>query len=268
MKNVSVSEIIKQVEIRNITFSITFLACECNLEGSRTMQCAREDGACHCLKGIGGHKCDECARGYLGQAPYCSPCGECFDNWDRIINEKKEETLELIERAKNMKKIGAVGGYIREFEDMEKQLVDVQDLINNTTISNEDVVNIEITQGLLNTKLQKNMENLNHVENNIMANVTQDINLKQIALNDLQMREQNLKSITLEMKNNSTILQEANVRGALSLIHVAKQNAIAAEKRVNDAKVYFNFFFWNLRLSKIGLQLIFNKYSGYIGAEA
>lgn len=214
------------------------------------MQCARDDGACVCLKGIGGHKCDECARGYLGQAPYCTPCGECFDNWDRIINEKTEETLELIERAKNMKKIGAVGGYIREFEDMEKQLRDVEELIKNTNVSNEDVVNIEIKEETLDTILKKNMKDLNHVENDIMANVTQEINLKQIALNDLKMREQNLKTITQEMRNNSTILQEANVRGALSLIQGAKLNAITAEKRVNDAKV-FSFTFFLLQITKL-----------------
>lgn len=144
----------------------------------------------------------------------------------------------LIERAKNMKKIGAVGGYIREFEDMEKQLVDIQNLLNNTQISGEDYNDIEITLGMLNEKLKKNMKNLDYVENNIMVNVTQDISLKQIALNDLQMRELNLKNISLEMRNNSTILQEANVRGALSLINVAKQNAVATEKRVNDAKVH------------------------------
>lgn len=46
-------------------------------------------GACKCLPGIGGHNCDRCARGYLGQAPECFPCGECFDNWDRILQETR-----------------------------------------------------------------------------------------------------------------------------------------------------------------------------------
>lgn len=54
--------------------------------------------------GIGGEKCDECAVGFVhkmpltsdhpvntriipsGQTPNCQPCGECFDNWNRILN--------------------------------------------------------------------------------------------------------------------------------------------------------------------------------------
>ena len=54
--------------------------------------------------GIGGEKCDECAVGHvqnipispdhpvqtrfipLGAQPNCVKCGECFDNWQRILN--------------------------------------------------------------------------------------------------------------------------------------------------------------------------------------
>lgn len=32
---------------------------------------------------MGGEKCDVCARGYLGVAPSCNACGECFENWDQ-----------------------------------------------------------------------------------------------------------------------------------------------------------------------------------------
>lgn len=64
-------------------------ACNCNREGSETMQCNHQTGQCQCREGIGGEKCDECARGFTGQAPYCQPCGECFDNWDYILTELK-----------------------------------------------------------------------------------------------------------------------------------------------------------------------------------
>ena len=72
------------------------LACECNVRGSATSQCDRNNGSCVCVPGIGGFKCDECARGYIGNAPNCSPCGECFENWDRIVGGLKGTTeLEL-----------------------------------------------------------------------------------------------------------------------------------------------------------------------------
>ena len=66
-------------------------ACECDPAGSAALHCERNTGKCECLPGIGGHKCDRCARGTTGQIPYCEPCGECFDNWDRIIEELKSE---------------------------------------------------------------------------------------------------------------------------------------------------------------------------------
>ena len=55
------------------------------------------------ISGIGGEKCDECALGHVQNIPIspdhpvqtryipansrpdCVPCGECFDNWERIL---------------------------------------------------------------------------------------------------------------------------------------------------------------------------------------
>lgn len=65
------------------------LACDCDPHGSLTLQCDQNNGSCICQTGISGDKCNKCARGFLGQSPYCSPCGECFTNWDRILDENK-----------------------------------------------------------------------------------------------------------------------------------------------------------------------------------
>ena len=63
--------------------------CLCDSLGSATQQCDHQTGACVCLPGMGGDKCDRCARGYVGtRVPDCQPCGECFDNWDRILQVK------------------------------------------------------------------------------------------------------------------------------------------------------------------------------------
>ena len=61
--------------------------------------------------GIGGEKCDECAIGFVhelpltrdhpvntriipsGQTPNCQPCGECFDNWNRILDGKLNQPI-------------------------------------------------------------------------------------------------------------------------------------------------------------------------------
>ena len=57
------------------------------------MQCDRDTGLCPCKEGMGGDKCDQCARGFKGRAPYCEACGECFDNWDRILTELRGEIV-------------------------------------------------------------------------------------------------------------------------------------------------------------------------------
>ena len=68
-----------------------FTACACDPDGAASMQCDRLNGRCTCIEGVTGDKCDRCARGTTGTLPYCVPCGECFDNWDRIIMELKSE---------------------------------------------------------------------------------------------------------------------------------------------------------------------------------
>ena len=57
----------------------------------------------------GGQHCDQCARGYTGTFPDCRPCGECFQNWDRILSELKAKTEELVEEARNIEHKGVEG---------------------------------------------------------------------------------------------------------------------------------------------------------------
>uniref|UniRef100_A0A0N5CEW4 Uncharacterized protein n=1 Tax=Strongyloides papillosus TaxID=174720 RepID=A0A0N5CEW4_STREA len=56
--------------------------CECNPEGSETMNCVRDEseasdgknpGDCHCKPGFGGRQCDRCAPGFRNY-PFCEPC--------------------------------------------------------------------------------------------------------------------------------------------------------------------------------------------------
>lgn len=62
------------------------------MDGSETTQCDKVTGACKCRPGIGGYHCDRCDRGYYGTAPICTPCGECFENWDRIVQDLKSKS--------------------------------------------------------------------------------------------------------------------------------------------------------------------------------
>lgn len=135
-----------------------------------------------------------------------------------------------------MKTVGAAGGYTREFEITEQQLDEIKDYLSNTSISAEDMQKIEDTQNMLDDTLKEDSDELKDIEEKILNNVTQEINLKQIVLNDLRDKEQIVKDITDELKSNATLLQEENVQGALGLIHDARSKAFEAEDQVNSAK--------------------------------
>jgi laminin beta 1 len=63
--------------------------CECTPHGSLSSQCDKNNGSCLCKKGITGYNCDRCDRGTTGNIPYCTPCGECFDDWTKVLEALK-----------------------------------------------------------------------------------------------------------------------------------------------------------------------------------
>lgn len=198
--------------------------CECDRDGSSTQQCDRVTGQCQCIQGIGGYKCDQCDRGYLGQAPYCSPCGECFDNWDLILNSLREETKRVIEEAKQIKTVGATGAYTKEFDAMEKKLAQIKTLLNNATISSQDINQLEQLETDVRKHLNESLTKLQKSELTL-ENLYSDINLANVALADLRNHGEFIKSIASDLRDNSTQLQEANIEGALNLTRQAWQKA-------------------------------------------
>lgn len=198
--------------------------CDCDRIGSATQQCDRETGQCKCIKGMGGYKCDQCDRGYLGQAPYCSPCGECFDNWDLILNSLKEETRRAIEEAKQIKTVGATGAYTREFDAMDKKLGSIRSLLDNTTVSAQDIQFVERLENDLRKYLNESLLRLHESELNLES-IYSNTNLANVELDDLRSRGEQIKALATALDKNSTKLQEGNVEGALNLARQAEQKA-------------------------------------------
>lgn len=228
--------------------------CNCDIRGSRSLQCDMRSGACLCLPGIGGYNCDVCDRGYIGQSPHCSACGECFDNWDRILKNTKsinktlislenqynryfflDQTLDIINKARNIKTVGATGAYTKEFDDMQSQLDEIQQLLNNTHNINIDAIDKEL-QSLRLEINQTEQGKLKELDSSL-ANTRENMYLTELKLNSLKDRLVDLKNKTRDLENNGTQLQEANVQGALTLIQNAKDKADRAAGKAEHTGV-------------------------------
>jgi len=54
-----------------------------------------------------------------------------------------EKTNEAIKSASEIKQTGATGAYTREFENMEKKIGEVKQLLESTEVSTNDLENLE-----------------------------------------------------------------------------------------------------------------------------
>ncbi|XP_066949126.1 laminin subunit beta-1 isoform X9 [Macrobrachium rosenbergii] len=212
------------------------LACNCNRDGSETLQCDHETGKCKCLQGIGGMKCDECARGFTGRAPYCQPCGECFDNWDIVLTELKERTEVLIEAAGQIKQTGATGAYSHEFDSMKDKIDDVRDILLSANMTSQNLVALEDLIAELSANLTAAGSELQGLETGVDT-TSQRISLATNDLADLRLQAEELRNQAGDLKEKATKLQEANVEGALNLTRVAGERSKAAEKQVEFTQV-------------------------------
>ncbi|XP_011162425.1 laminin subunit beta-1 isoform X1 [Solenopsis invicta] len=207
--------------------------CECDVIGSASQQCDRETGVCICHKGIGGEKCDQCDRGYHGEAPQCSPCGECFDNWDLILDGLRNKTNAVIQEASRIQKVGTTGVYSQEFDNMEETLNEVRDLIGNTTIRSQDLDALDDLADELTNNISKS-EKLLAETNNRLENLNQRVSLNDVALKKLKNRTNNLDEAAADLRENATRLQEENVLGALNVTQQMAEQSRQAEKMAND----------------------------------
>ena len=207
--------------------------CACSMSGSSSAQCDRSNGSCICLPGISGDKCDKCARGFLGNAPHCTSCGECFENWDVVIQQLKKRTERLIDSARKIKQTGATGAYKEEFSSIERNLAEVERVIAGANVTNADVGGIERLISALRNELNQIQADLLSLSNRIkeVSDRTTDANL---SLSHLKNAAKSLETATQNIKENMTALQEANVEGAFNLTRDAKRRSDTAALKVSS----------------------------------
>lgn len=207
-------------------------ACECDFRGSATPQCDRNSGFCICHEGIGGEKCEHCDRGYIGRAPSCTPCGECFENWDLILEGLSNRTNRVIEDASRIQKVGTTGVYRNQFEEMEETLRHVEGLLSNTSIRSEDIDKLSDFATALDSNTTSSQVTLEGLDN-LQESISQRVNLGDLALKNMKQRTNSLHQEAEELKENATRLQEGNVQGALNVTLQMAEQSEQAEKVAN-----------------------------------
>lgn len=143
--------------------------------------------------------------------------------------------MDLINRAGDIKKVGATGAYTKEFDDMQFQLDEIKQLLSNTDEVDIDAIDKELQD--LRIKINKTeQESVKELDESIAA-TKENILLTQLKLNSLKQRMDDLKNKTKELETNGTKLQEANVQGALTLIQNAKVKADLAAHKAERTEV-------------------------------
>ena len=200
--------------------------CECDLVGAATAQCHRDNGTCVCRPGSGGPLCNQCARGYTGYWPQCQACGECFDNWDRILQKLKEKLDTLIGRANNIEDKGISSQYDNEFEEMEASLDGIRSQLDAVNVSNADLETLKNAVEVLNREVATAKERIDE-KGQRLTKISTDTDLAVENVKNLNGTAQTLTKLADELNKNATEIRRSDIQGAHAII----KDAVDASKK-------------------------------------
>uniref|UniRef100_A0A8C4QFI8 Laminin EGF-like domain-containing protein n=2 Tax=Eptatretus burgeri TaxID=7764 RepID=A0A8C4QFI8_EPTBU len=105
-------------------------ACKCNLQGSLGPSCHQIGlNHCQCRPGIGGAKCDRCARGHCSPFPECPPCHRCFGVWDAMLDHLSGSVIQSRHRANELQSHGtSTATYHEHFTKMDGALATIKNM--------------------------------------------------------------------------------------------------------------------------------------------
>ncbi|KAK5978279.1 Laminin subunit beta-1, partial [Trichostrongylus colubriformis] len=208
--------------------------CECNPTGSASQQCHRNNGTCVCLPGSGGDLCNECARGYTGTWPFCQPCGECFHQWDSIIQDLKAQVDRLIDTAANIEDTGVASAYDEEFESMEAKLEETKKKLADANISKEHIEQLENEVAKLKKEVGAAREKLDSIEARV-SNATQAVDFAEEDLKQLQSDADRLTEAADDLREKTNKIKEADVQGAYNITKESASRSLQAQRRTDAA---------------------------------
>ncbi|KAL4226155.1 Laminin subunit beta-1 [Mactra antiquata] len=211
--------------------------CECDDQGSASFQCDRRTGQCSCLVGISGYKCDRCDRGTTGELPNCVPCGDCFNNWDRIVRDLRDQTETLIEQGRNIQIEGAAGAFDKEFKIMEENLAKIRDIVENAGVSSYDVEQLEMMLKEIRENITTNVEDLNELDETVQTTRGR-ISEGNNRIAALQLGVQDLNKKAEQLRSNASDIQARDVEGAFNITKEADRASKEAQAIVDGTARY------------------------------
>uniref|UniRef100_A0A914C176 Laminin subunit beta-1 n=1 Tax=Acrobeloides nanus TaxID=290746 RepID=A0A914C176_9BILA len=191
--------------------------CQCDTYGAATQQCHRNNGTCICRPGSGGPLCNECARGYTGRWPQCEACGECFDNWDRILQTLKHELDTLIDRANNIEDTGISSEYDDRFEQMEGKIAEVRKKLESVNITKDDIDNLRKQMENLQSEIDAARARLAE-KNKRVSQISTKVDLAEEEVRNLNETAKTLTQLADTLNQNATQIQQSDINGATRII--------------------------------------------------
>lgn len=210
-------------------------SCNCNRDGSINQYCDSKSGKCQCNTGIGGDKCDRCARGYHGRFPDCNFCGECFQQWDEIIQALKNQTQALLDKVKLLLEKGTTGNYAKEFTEIENKLDRIKHILDNQKLDEDAIRDLARQIEELSKLLKSLQKKIDDYEKEAESTQNRTIAV-QDALREFDKTYDRLTILIDGLRENVSQFQEANVDGAYAVILDSQNRSREAEKQVRDLK--------------------------------
>lgn len=126
----------------------------------------------------------------------------------------------VLDEARQIKTLGATGAYTKEFDSMADKIFQVRELLENTTIDDRTIADIQFAVNQVTDYLNNTRGNQHDIEKAI-EEISSVIVLSGAELDNIKSESDHIKRYASTLKENATQLQEANVEGALNLTREA-----------------------------------------------
>jgi len=158
---------------------------------------------------------------------------ECFDNWDLIINEIKNETTILINEGKGIATGGSPGAFEAEFREMEIKLEEVRRILHGTGLPSDGLDDIRRRLEIIRVNLTTSSTNLDNLDNDIQ-NTTHRVEIINNRIESIRIRIDILLKSAKWLRDNATDIAIQDPTGALNDIRQSYERSRAAQVKVDS----------------------------------